>query len=119
MPDPFSIPFTDEILDQVVGHKMYLFVDGYCGYNQISIVSKDQSKMAFITDWDAYATRVVPFGLRNAPSTFQRFMVVTFWEFLIEFIAIYLDIFCVYSFEKNHLQYLEKVFANARKPQDH
>ena len=40
--DPFSLPFIDTMLDQIAGAKMYSFVDGYNGYNQISLAEEDK-----------------------------------------------------------------------------
>ncbi|MCO5551528.1 hypothetical protein L7F22_005032 [Adiantum nelumboides] len=67
--DPFPLPFTDTMLDQVAGHEMYSFLDGYSGYNQISLAEEDREKTAFITEWGAFIYLVMPFGLCNAPAT--------------------------------------------------
>ena len=48
--DPFPLPFTDTMLDQVVGYEMYSFLDGYNGYNQISLAEEDREKTSFITN---------------------------------------------------------------------
>ncbi len=47
--DPFPLPFTNEVLNIVVGCEAYSFLDGYFGYHQISIASKKRYKMAFVT----------------------------------------------------------------------
>ncbi|MCO5549335.1 hypothetical protein L7F22_002804 [Adiantum nelumboides] len=80
--DPFPLPFTDTMLDQVAGHEMYSFLDGYSGYNQISLAKEDREKTAFITKWGAFIYLVMPFGLCNAPATFQRAMMTIFSEYL-------------------------------------
>ena len=72
--DHFSLPFQDEILNEVAGHERYTVCDGYSGYFQISIAEEDQKKTMFVTPWGCFAYRVMPFGLTNAPATFQRFM---------------------------------------------
>ncbi|KAL3693085.1 hypothetical protein R1sor_006736 [Riccia sorocarpa] len=71
IPDPFPIPFTDMLLDDVAGSKMFSFMDGFSGYNQIAIAPEDQYKTTFVTQWGTFAYRVMPFGLQNAPATFQ------------------------------------------------
>ena len=48
--DAFPLPFTDNILDAVVGHDMYSFLDGFNGYNQVCMYPDDQEKMTFVTD---------------------------------------------------------------------
>lgn len=68
--DPFPIPFTDTMLDQVASHKMYSFIDGYSGYNQVKLALEDREKTAFIIEWEAFYDLVMPFGLCNAPTTF-------------------------------------------------
>jgi hypothetical protein len=70
--NPFPLPFLDTILDTVVGHKMYSFMDGYSGYNQVKMVEEDKEKTSFIFEWGAYAHNVMPFGLCNALATFSK-----------------------------------------------
>ena len=48
---PFPLPFIDFMLDQVASHEMYIFVDGYSGYNQLAIAPKDWDKTTFVTAW--------------------------------------------------------------------
>ncbi|MCO5552309.1 hypothetical protein L7F22_005820 [Adiantum nelumboides] len=52
--DPFPLPFTDMMLDEIAGHEMYSFMDGYSGYNQLKIAPKDREKTTFITEWGAF-----------------------------------------------------------------
>ena len=46
--DPFPLPFTDMMLEEVAGHEMYNFLDGYSGYNQLSIAPEDTEKITLI-----------------------------------------------------------------------
>ena len=69
--DYFSIPFIDQILDKLAGHKFYYFLDGYSGYNQIPITLKDQEKTNFTYQFGAFAYKRMSFVLCNAPATFQ------------------------------------------------
>jgi hypothetical protein len=48
--DPYPLPFTKEVLDLVVSHEMYFFLDDFSGYHYFMIVSKDWYKMVFITN---------------------------------------------------------------------
>jgi hypothetical protein len=43
--NPYLLPFTDEIINTVVGHEVYTFLDGFLKYHQISIAPKDQHKL--------------------------------------------------------------------------
>ena len=113
--DYFLLPFTDSILDAVAGHECYSFLDGFSGYNQIQIAMEDRIKTTFTTDWGTYAYTVMPFGLCNAPATFQRVMTVAFQDYLRHFIEIFLDDFCVFSTKKTHEECLSKCFAQCKK----
>ncbi|OAE19983.1 hypothetical protein AXG93_3304s1000 [Marchantia polymorpha subsp. ruderalis] len=68
--DRHPLPFTDAILDHVARHECYSFLDGFSGYNQVSIRERNKNKTTFTTDWRTYAYHKMPFGLYNAPATF-------------------------------------------------
>ncbi|CAL8988360.1 unnamed protein product [Prunus brigantina] len=66
------MPFIDQMLERLAGHTYYCFLDGYSGYNQIVIAPEDQEKTTFTCSFGTFAYRRMPFGLCNAPATFQR-----------------------------------------------
>jgi hypothetical protein len=68
--DRYPLPFCEEILEEVAGHKMYTFGDGYRGYHQVKIAPEDQLKTTFTTPWGTFGYTVMPFGLCNALGTF-------------------------------------------------
>ncbi|KAL3685159.1 hypothetical protein R1sor_003181 [Riccia sorocarpa] len=113
IPDLFSIPFTDMLLDDVAGSEMFSFMDGFSGYNQIAIAPEDQYKTTFVTQWGTFAYRVMPFGLQNAPATFQRYMMNSFVS-LNQFLKLYLDDLCVHGSTDQHVQSLRVVFSACR-----
>ena len=80
--DHYPMPIMDHVLERVAGAETYSFLDGFSGYNQLSIAPKDQHKMDFATKRGTFAYRLMPFGLTNAPSTFQRLMCHIFKDFL-------------------------------------
>ena len=108
--DSFPLPIEEHVLERVAGKEAYNFLDGFSGYNQLSIDPKDQHKIAFATQWGIYAYRVMPFGLMNAPATFQRLMSHAFKEYLRQ--EIYMDDLCVHSGE--NVTHLQKVFEKFR-----
>ena len=61
--DHFPLPFIDQMLDRLVGHPHFYFLDGYSGYNQIAIASEDQEKTTFTCPYGTFAFRRMPFGL--------------------------------------------------------
>ncbi|MCO5609451.1 hypothetical protein L7F22_063677 [Adiantum nelumboides] len=72
--DNYSLPITNHVLERVARREAYNFLDGFAGYNQLAIKPEDQHKMAFATEWGIFGYKVIPFGLTNAPVTFQRLM---------------------------------------------
>ena len=102
--DPFPLPFTDELLDVVANHKMYSFLVGFSGYNQVRMALKDKGKTTFITKWEAF---VMNFGLKNAPTTFQRMVTKIFVDFLQSFMRVIIDDFSVFGNKDKHLEHLK------------
>ena len=79
-----------------------MFLDGYSGYNQISIVLENQEKTIFTCPYGTFALIRIPFGLCDAPTTFQRCMMSMFSDFVEEDMEIFMDDFSIYGsiFEK-------------------
>ncbi|CAL8085223.1 unnamed protein product [Prunus armeniaca] len=95
--DHFPLPFIDQMLERLAGHSFYCFLDGYSGYNQIVIALDDQEKTTFTCPFGTFAYRRMPFGLCNAPATFQRCMVSIFSDFVEKIIEVFMDDFSVFG----------------------
>jgi hypothetical protein len=80
--DDYLLPFCEIFLEEVVGHKMYKFGDGYRGYHQMKITLEDQLKTTFTTPWGTFCYTIMPFGLCNALRTLQHLMNKVFEPFL-------------------------------------
>ncbi|CAA6675761.1 unnamed protein product [Spirodela intermedia] len=111
--DHFPLPFTDQILEKLAGKNFFCFLDGYSGYNQIYINPLDQEKTTFTCPFGTFAFKRMPFGLCNAPATFQRCMLSIFSDMIGKCMEIFMDDFSIFgeSFDEclNHLQHvLEK-----------
>ncbi|GKD36377.1 reverse transcriptase domain-containing protein [Tanacetum coccineum] len=72
--DHFPLPFMDQMLERLAGNEYYCFLDRFSGYFQIPIDLLDQEKTTFTCPYGTFAYRRMPFGLCNAPGTFQRCM---------------------------------------------
>ena len=95
--DHFPLPFMDQMLERLAGHAFYCFLDGYSGYNQIPIAPEDQDKTTFTCPFGTFAYRRMPFGLCNAPATFQRCMMSIFSDMVEQFLEVFMDDFSVHG----------------------
>nr|GEV41615.1 reverse transcriptase domain-containing protein [Tanacetum cinerariifolium] len=94
--DHFSLPFMDQMLETLAGNEFYYFLDGFSGYFQILIDPQDQEKTIFTCPYGTFAYRFMPFGLCNAPSTFQRCMMSIFHDMIEKTIEVFMDDFSVF-----------------------
>ena len=113
--DHFPLPFINNILEKVACHAMYLFVDGYSRYNQIHVMQGDWYKTAFTTPWGTFIYIVMPFGLCNAPATFQRAMMYIFANLLHKSMAVFIDDFYVHGSKESHFEDLRACFECCRE----
>lgn len=92
------------------GAKIYSKLDLTRGYNNIKMAQEDCYKTAFITNKGLYEWTVMPFGLKNAPAIFQRYMEVVISK-CSSFSKVYFDDILVYSDSKNqHLGHFRQLF---------
>ncbi|KAL4290705.1 hypothetical protein GQ457_14G017330 [Hibiscus cannabinus] len=114
--DHFPLPFIDQMLDRLAGKQFYCFLDGYSGYNQIAIAPEDQSKTTFTCPYETFAFRRMPFGLCNAPATFQRCMTAIFSDLNDDCLEIFMDDFSTFGDDfDNCLSNLEKVLIRCKE----
>ena len=93
--DHFPLMFLDQMLHRLVGHEYYCFLDGYLGYNQITISLEDQEKTTFTCMYGTFTFRRMPFRLCNALGPFQRCMMVIFLDMVEKTIEVFMDDFSV------------------------
>ena len=97
--DHFPFPFIDQFLNGLAGKKFFSFLDGFNRYNQIQISHEAQDKTTFTCPWGTFTYRVLPFGLCNAPTTFQRAVLSIFSELVHDSVELYMDDFTPYGDE--------------------
>ena len=89
--DPFSLPQIDQLVDATVGYPRISFLDAFQGYHQIPLALDDQEKTSFVTPIGNYHYKVMPFGLKNTGSTYQRMMTKMFEAQMGKNIEVYID----------------------------
>ena len=114
--DPFPMPQIDQLVDATIGHSRISFLDAFKGYHQIPLALGDQEKTVFVTPIGNYHYKVMPFGLKNAESTYQRMMTRMFELQLGKNIELYIDDMVVKSkVVSKHVGDLRDIFEVLKK----
>ncbi|KAI5182010.1 hypothetical protein NEOKW01_2150, partial [Nematocida sp. AWRm80] len=109
--DAYPIPRIDEIVTKLRNATIFTVLDATSGYHQIELSEEDKCKTAFSFKGMHYEFNRMPFGLSNAPATFQRAMNIIFNNKFSEFVAPYFDDIIIFSENmKQHQNHLEQVF---------
>jgi len=116
--DVYPLPRIEDLLNQTQGAKFFSKIDLQSGYHQIRIKKGDEYKTAFRTRYGLYEWTVMPFGLCNAPSTFQRLMNSIFRDVIDKFLIVYIDDILIYSNTlEEHIRHIRFVLNRLRKHQ--
>ena len=103
------------VYSTVAGHECYSSLDGFSSYNQIRMHPNDQEKTTFVTEWGVFVAVVMMFGLKTAPTTFQRIITEIFDDYILTFLQIFLDHFAMYGKQLEHLTRLRLCLARCRQ----
>ena len=121
-PDPYTMPRVDEMSAQLGKARYLSTLDLNKVFYQIPLAEGDQDKSAFCTPWGNYQFTVMPFGLRNAPATFQCMMDQVL-DGMLEFAGTYIDDIIIYSQSwEDHMTHVAlvleqlKIFGLTAKP---
>nr|GFC55082.1 reverse transcriptase domain-containing protein [Tanacetum cinerariifolium] len=90
-------PWVSPMLERLAGNEFYYFLDGFSRYFQILIDPRDQEKTTFTCPYGTFAYRRMPFGLCNAPGTFQRCMLAIFHNMIEKTMEVFMDDFSVFE----------------------
>ncbi|GKA50671.1 reverse transcriptase domain-containing protein [Tanacetum coccineum] len=95
--DHFPLSFMDQMIERLAGNEFYCFLDGFSGYFQIPIDPQDQEKTTFTCLYGTFAYRRMPFGLCNAPGTFQWCTMAIFHDMIEKTMEVFMDDFLVFG----------------------
>ena len=114
--DKYPIPVPETLFRRLHGAKVYSKLDLQSGFYHVKVKAEDSPKTAFITRYGLYEFTVMPFGLKNAPSTFMRLMNEVLKDFLDDFVVVYLDDILIFSKnEEEHELHLRKVLQRLKQ----
>jgi len=106
----YPLPRIDDLMDQLVGARVFSKIDLRSGYHQIKVKDEDMQKTVFRTRYGHYEYTVMPFGVTNAPGVFMEYMNRIFHAYLDRFVVVFIDDILIYSkSEEEHAEHLKIV----------
>lgn len=115
IPDKYPIPEINDVLPQLGQNKFFSVIDLKSGFHQIPLREADRKKTAFSVNNGKYEFTRLPFGLRNAPSIFQRTLDDILREYIGKICFVYMDDIIIFSKdEEEHYRNLDVIFRTLR-----
>jgi hypothetical protein len=112
----YPLPLIGELMERISKAKYFTKFDVRDGYNRLRVAPGEEWKTAFRCRYGLFEYTVMPFGLCNAPGTFQHYMNDTFRDFLDKFLVVYLDDLLIYSDNlKEHKEHVRKVLERLQE----
>lgn len=106
----YPLPRIDDLMDQLVGARVFSKIDLRSGYHQIKVKDKDIQKTAFRTRYGHYEFSLMPFGVSNTPGVFMEYMNRILHDYLDRFVVVFIDDILIYSkSEEEHAEHLKIV----------
>lgn len=114
--DRYPLPLIRETLERIVRARVYTKLDIRQAFNRIRIDEESEELITFRTRFGQYKYRVMPFGLCNGPSTFQRYINKALFPFLDKFCTAYVDDILIFSEDpKVHREHIRQVLQKLRE----
>jgi len=106
----YPLPRIDDLMDQLVGARVFSKIDLRSGYHQIKVKDEDIQKTAFRTRYKHYEYTMMLFGVTNAPGVFMEYTNRIFHTYLDRFVVVFIDDILIYSkSEEEHAEHLRVV----------
>jgi hypothetical protein len=109
-PDRWPLPNIEEILDDLQGCRYFSTIDLFSGYWQVKVSESCKEKTTFVCKYGTFSFEVMPFGLMNAPATFQRMMDRILSQ--LPFVQVYIDDVVIFS--KTLKEHVEHIFQTIK-----
>ena len=109
--DDFPLPHIDVLVDNTAGSALISFMDGFSRYNQILMAPENMKKTTFMIEWGIYCYTVMPFGLKNVGTMYQRMATALLHDMMHKEVEVYINDMIVKSATKGeHITNLRKFF---------
>jgi hypothetical protein len=112
----YPLPRIDDLMDQLVGARVFSKIDLRLGYHQIKVKDEDMQKTAFRTRFGHYEYKVMPFCVSNPPGVFMEYMNRIFHAFLDRFVVVFIDDILVYSKTEEEHAECRVIFRTVKMP---
>ena len=110
--DTYPLPRMDDSIDSLGDARVFTTLDALWGYWQVPVAKEDRDKTTFVSHMGSFRYKRMPFGLRNAPATFQRTLDVILSGVKWKTCLVYIDDVIIFSKnEEEHVDHLEQVLS--------
>jgi hypothetical protein len=112
----YPIPLIQDLMDRLCGASIFTKLDLRLGYWQVRVADGDEHKTTCVTRYGSYEFLVMPFGLTNASAIFCNLINDVLYDFLDNFVVVYLDDIVIYNRGiEDHVTHLSKVLSRLRE----